>query len=459
MERILRNVTILQRVSASPARWCRVRKLQDTTTSQLVDASGNPIPVRFTLSWWKTTLSIPKDKWVRLFLPEGYPQTVHPFYLPFASWNFAQMVFGSASGVLSTQSILYGLGLSSDGLALSSTLNWILKDGLGQFGGIWIVSLIGGRFDVEPKRYHIFAVVLLIISCILEILVPLAPHYFVLVASIANIFKNVSWMVTSATRAQIHKQFARHDNMGDITGKSAAQNTLASLIGTGLGIILSTMFLSRGGVSPVEGVVKCLLVVVPLSLISLFADYQSCLYAVSTRLNLQRLDILFYHSFTELFGKTKVFNPSILHSLSRYILSPETVTKRESFVCSRRFNRLASVMNNVPLYIEPPLKDTQLQCLEPDRSFWIEIDKGASLISIWFDYYANDETLFAGILTACLLRYFIARGINGIALGKVEEIAQSLVEPYREALIKRGWSLDQVYLGTRHPLKITKNAD
>ena len=42
----------------------------------------------------------------------------------------------SAIGVLSTQSLLYAMGLGAGSVPLAAALNWIIKDGIGQIGGI-----------------------------------------------------------------------------------------------------------------------------------------------------------------------------------------------------------------------------------------------------------------------------------------------------------------------------------
>jgi hypothetical protein len=85
-------------------------------------------------------------------------------------------------------------------------------------------------------------------STLLEICTPLAPHMFLLLASVANVGrphclpcciahtgtragKNVSWLAASATKAGIHKSFLRHENLSDVTAKSGSQTIAASVAG------------------------------------------------------------------------------------------------------------------------------------------------------------------------------------------------------------------------------------
>jgi hypothetical protein len=165
------------------------------------------------------------------FLPFGYPQTTHPNYLPYAKWLFLHNILGSACSVLSTQSLLLAVGLSSGTIPLAATLNWIIKDGLGQFGGVLYISKLGHLFDIETKRLRFQAAVMMNIASFLELLTPLMPHLFLPIASLSNIAKNISWLAASATRAQIHNNLALENNLGDITGKSGSQNTAAGLLG------------------------------------------------------------------------------------------------------------------------------------------------------------------------------------------------------------------------------------
>lgn len=64
-----------------------------------------------------------------------------------------------------------------------------------------------------------FTAVSLDAATLVEVLTPLFPQFFLPMASVANIGKNVSWLAASSTKAGIHKTFIRHENMGDVTGK------------------------------------------------------------------------------------------------------------------------------------------------------------------------------------------------------------------------------------------------
>ena len=122
--------------------------------------------------------------------------------------------------------------VGSGSLPLAATLNWIIKDGLGQFGGILFASLVNNNFDADPKTWRMISGICMDSSSFLELLTPLFPAYFLPIASVANVGKNISFLAASASRAAIHKSFAIQENLADITAKTGSQSILGSLLGT-----------------------------------------------------------------------------------------------------------------------------------------------------------------------------------------------------------------------------------
>jgi hypothetical protein len=178
---------------------------------------------------------------ISFFLPKGYPSSIEKGYLQYSGYQFSGYLFSTAGSVLSTQSLLYALGLGDGSIPLAVTLNWIIKDGLGQFGGVVFASFVNNQFDQNPKRWRMISSMALDLSSFLELLTPLAPKYFLFLASLANIGKNISYLSASASRVAIHKSFTMHENLADVTAKTGSQTILSSLLGTSLGIYISTL--------------------------------------------------------------------------------------------------------------------------------------------------------------------------------------------------------------------------
>ena len=49
------------------------------------------------------------------------------------------------------QALLHAVGLGEGAIPMAAALNWIIKDGLGQLGGLLAVAAINTKFDSDPK--------------------------------------------------------------------------------------------------------------------------------------------------------------------------------------------------------------------------------------------------------------------------------------------------------------------
>ena len=77
------------------------------------------------------------------------------------------------------------------------------------------------------------------LAIFIELLTLNFPHHFLLLASVANVAKNICFLLSAASRASINVQFAKRNNIGDISGKSVAQFTASTLFGVSIGLVLS----------------------------------------------------------------------------------------------------------------------------------------------------------------------------------------------------------------------------
>jgi hypothetical protein len=107
--------------------------------------------------------------------------------------------------VLATQSMLYAIGLGAGAIPLAAAVNWVLKDGVGQLGGIVTASMLSTQFDAKPRQWRFVSAMALEASCALEVCTAFVPHLFLPLAALANVGKNVAWLSASATRAGIQQ--------------------------------------------------------------------------------------------------------------------------------------------------------------------------------------------------------------------------------------------------------------
>ncbi|CAG8590980.1 5424_t:CDS:2 [Funneliformis caledonium] len=378
------------------------------------------------------------------FMPKGYPDSVTKDYWEFAKWQFLHNIAGSVTGVLSTQSLLYAMGLGSTSIPLAAALNWIIKDGLGQLGGVIYAASINDRFDSEPKRHRFQATVAMQSASFLELLAPLWPGMFLLIASISNIGKNIAWLAGSATRAQMHKTFALRDNLGDITGKTGSQSTAA---GTALGVAISatiTKFqpdiatITSSTIAAVQPIIPIFLAFIPFSIFNIYANYKSSLYVTTRTLNIPRAEMILYRLLNQLGGETRTLS-RIKCDLRDLVPSPKEISAEEIFV-KRYYSPY-----EIPLVIEPALHHytskkyardlhaalkqegflhseeyfilhvpyhhlfgglrKKRQLVQQNHHHHIHFPGNRQHLTLWFSQKANTMDLIKGFYHACTIRY------------------------------------------------------
>ena len=168
---------------------------------------------------------------------------------------------------------------------LSAALNWVLKDGLGQFGVILLSAKVGKNFDADVKRWRFRAPLFLNLAVGLEFLTLAFPSYFLILASVANMSKGVCMLLASATKANANMRFALQNNIGDIASKSVSQYTITSLAGFGIGMGISACL-----------PINTLSVIIPLfsslSAVNLYSAYKIATSVSEPFLNADRMQIL-----------------------------------------------------------------------------------------------------------------------------------------------------------------------
>ncbi|XP_022721333.1 protein root UVB sensitive 6-like isoform X3 [Durio zibethinus] len=172
-------------------------------------------------------------------VPEGFPDSVIPSYVPYMTWRALKHFFGGAMGVFTTQTLLSSVGVSRNRAAPGAVaINWILKDGAGRVGKM-LFSRQGKKFDYDLKQLRFAGDLLLELGAGVELATAAAPHLFLPLACAANVLKNVAAVTSTSTRTPIYKAFAKGENIGDVTAKGECVSNIADLLGTGLSIMIS----------------------------------------------------------------------------------------------------------------------------------------------------------------------------------------------------------------------------
>ncbi|KAG0266369.1 hypothetical protein BG011_002489 [Mortierella polycephala] len=429
------------------------------------NASDEELGARHLLSP-QTTLAV--------FLPKGFPETVTPNYWPFAKWQFIHNVAGSVTAVISTQSLLFAMGLGAGSVPMAAALNWIIKDGLGQLGGVVYASFVSDKFDSEPKRFRFQATVAMQGANVLELLTPLWPGSFLIIASISNIGKNMAWLASSATRAQMNKTFALRDNLGDITGKSGSQTTAAGLVGTGLGVVIAALMSHFAEDPTVLPLVPMCLTFLPFSIFNIYSNYRSSHYVTTSSLNVPRAETVFYNVLKGLVQEKEECSKGnqtvadVAQQLERLVPTPIEVAHAEVFVSAYRSPF------RVGIEIEPAISQYACQGKRAEildytfrqagfvrkEPYYIMINgsaqHGASKVVVWFDKEAKDVNIIQGFYHACATRA-ILENYNGqpvvenetwssTVINKAHEQSIEVVPRLIEVMNGKGWETDSLFL-------------
>lgn len=277
------------------------------------------------------------------FLPAHYPTSVSEGYARFSIFSFCASIAGSAGMVLSTQTLLLAVGVVGTNSSAASTtaaatapvmagaLNWVLKDGMGQLGGVIFASRMGTtkRFDSNPKKWRMVAALSLDTAALLEILSPFCwnSSWVLPLACTANILKNIGFLTASASRAALHQSLACSHNLADVTAKAGSQSMAAGLAGTAVGIGLSTTVLAHDAQNFAIGFFF-------LAIVHEVCNYASLQSIALTSLNTQRLHILLKDYIIQGKGRVNDTDPAVL--------SPKQVAQQEAYFPWSRENGDAS---------------------------------------------------------------------------------------------------------------------
>ncbi|KAK7840169.1 protein root uvb sensitive 4 [Quercus suber] len=272
-------------------------------------------------------------------------------YMDYVKWKLLHRVFSSALQVLATQCSLPNpftvemktcyvwflrIGYSRS-LPSAAALNWVLKDGLGRLSRCIYTAGIASAFDTNLKRVRFSASVMFSLSIGVEPLTPVFPRYFLLLASVANIAKQISLASYLATNTAIRRSFAIADNLGEVSAKAQIQTVCFDNLGLLLAAVLN--ILPKNNQSLQAGLP---FVIFPIfSAVDLFGIYQGLKHVHLQTLTKDRLEIILN-----------------IWIESGYVPSPAEMSKEEGidFLCSK-------VHINSEAY-------TQLLRFESDKTIW-----------------------------------------------------------------------------------------
>ncbi|CAB4264780.1 unnamed protein product [Prunus armeniaca] len=239
------------------------------------------------------------------FVPEGFPSSVTPDYAPFQVWDLLQGLSTYIRTMLSTQALLSAIGVGEkSATVIGATFQWFLRDLSGMLGGILFTFYQGSNLDSNAKMWRLVADLMNDLGMLMDLVSPLFPSAFVFVVCLGSISRSFTGVASGATRAALTQHFALQSNAADISAKEGSQETVATMVGMALGMLLAHITMGH----PLAIWVSFL----SLTMFHMYANYMAVRCLALNSLNPERCSILLQH-----FMRTG------------QVLSPEQVSKME----------------------------------------------------------------------------------------------------------------------------------
>ncbi|XP_028761925.1 protein root UVB sensitive 3-like [Neltuma alba] len=288
-------ITLEEWNGSSPTKLSKTFTIKASPSSFSIQRSS----ARFSYVW---------KRFLQAFVPEGFPSSVTSDYVPFQIWDSLQGLSTYIRTMLSTQALLGAIGVGEkSATVIGATFQWFLRDLTGMLGGILFTFYQGSNLDSNAKRWRLVADLMNDLGMLMDLVSPLFPSAFVVIVCLGSISRSFTGVASGATRAALTQHFALQDNAADISAKEGSQETVATMVGMALGMLLAHITMER----PLA-IWFCFL---SLTLFHVFANYQAVRCLALTSLNPERSSILLQH-----FMKTgQVLTPEQVSSLEHIL--------------------------------------------------------------------------------------------------------------------------------------------
>ncbi|CAE5957403.1 unnamed protein product [Arabidopsis arenosa] len=225
---------------------------------------------------------------LQAFVPEGFPGSVTPDYVGFQLWDTLQGLSTYTKMMLSTQALLSAIGVGEkSATVIGATFQWFLRDFTGMLGGILFTFYQGSNLDSNAKMWRLVADLMNDIGMLMDLLSPLFPSAFIFVVCLGSLSRSFTGVASGATRAALTQHFALQDNAADISAKEGSQETMATMMGMSLGMLLAR-FTSGNPMAIWFSFLS-------LTVFHMYANYRAVRCLVLNSLNFERSSILLTH--------------------------------------------------------------------------------------------------------------------------------------------------------------------
>jgi hypothetical protein len=265
---------------------------------------------------------------IKHFLPINYPSSVRSEYLEYQIYDSIQALCSYLRGVLSTQALFVTAGVGIlEANAMSATITWILKDGIGMFFSIIFASTFSIYFGSYIKEWRLFADLINDFALSLDLLTPFFPSsYHLLLLSFSAIGKTMCGISANSTKLCITNHLCLHDNEADVNTKENSQETAICLIGLILGIGMSHVLVTTTTTTTTHTSSSAYLVFLFLTSLHVYCNYYAIKCLQLRSINHTRGWLLFQASYELLYLQETSLLSLLFQSLEKNEDSPEQET-------------------------------------------------------------------------------------------------------------------------------------
>ncbi|KAL8112045.1 protein root UVB sensitive 3 isoform X2 [Apium graveolens] len=257
-------------------------KLSKTATITAVSSA------QFTISRHGSQFDQVSKRFIQAFVPEGFPSSVTPDYVPFQVWDLLQGLSTYVRTMLSTQALLSAIGVGEKtATVLGATFQWFLRDLSGMLGGILFTFYQGSNLDSNAKMWRLVADLMNDLGMLMDLVSPLFPSAFVFIVCIGSLSRSFTGVASGATRAALTQHFALQNNAADISAKEGSQETVATMVGMALGMLLAHITMGHS--------IAIWFSFLSLTVFHMYANYKAVRCLSLTTLNCERSSILLLH--------------------------------------------------------------------------------------------------------------------------------------------------------------------
>ncbi|KAF9624224.1 hypothetical protein IFM89_008162 [Coptis chinensis] len=176
----------------------------------------------------------------RILQAFGFPTSVTPDYVTFQLWDSLQGLSTYIRTMLSTQALLSAIGVGEkSATVIGATFQWFLRDFTGMLGGILFTFYQGSSLDSNAKMWRLVADLMNDLGMLMDLVSPLFPSAFIFIVCLGSISRSFTGVASGATRAALTQHFSLQNNAADISAKEGSQETLATMTGMVLGMLLA----------------------------------------------------------------------------------------------------------------------------------------------------------------------------------------------------------------------------